>query len=328
VERGAFAVIRTRSLAKRYGSLAAVDGIDLEVRPGEIYGFLGPNGAGKSTTIGMLLGTILPSAGSMTLFGEAYSSSRLDLRARIGVVPEHHPRGAWRWMTARDYLGFFAELYGVRDSGSRISRLLERVDLAGVSRRHVSAFSRGMLQKLSFARALLHEPDLLLLDEPISGLDPIGIKQVRDLILEQHRAGKTVLISSHQLSEMERLCGRVGIISRGRLVAQGSLESLFASVGDEVEIRVELEGVSPELLRKAEELAFARSISSEGATLVVRVGRDRDYRKDIGEFLIRSRLVPLGMKERAPSLEEAFVTITQEAVEALATGGAAEGGAT
>ena len=313
-------MIRTRELTKRYGRLTAVDGVSLEVHPGEIYGFLGPNGAGKTSTINMLLGTIRPTAGSMRLFGEEYDSRRLDLRARIGVVPEHHPMGAWRWMTARDHLRFFADLYDVREAGSRIDRLLDRVELARDGDRRVTAFSRGMLQKLSFARALLHDPELLLLDEPISGLDPIGIKQVRDLILEQHRAGRTVLISSHQLSEMERICSRVGILSGGRLVAQGSLASLFASLRGEAEIQVELERVGPELLRKAAALAFVRSVSSEGATLIVRVPKDRDYRKDIGSFLVSCDQVPLGMKERTPTLEEAFVTITQENVAALAGG--------
>ena len=312
-------MIRTNGLTKRYGTVAAVTGMNLEVRAGEIYGFLGPNGAGKTTTISMLLGTVLPSSGGMELFGEPYTSRRLDLRSRIGVVPEHHPLGAWRWMTARDYLGFFAELYAVRNEAARIEALLERVELAHAARRKISAFSRGMLQKLSFARALLHDPELLLLDEPISGLDPLGIKQVRDLILEQHRAGKTVLISSHQLSEMERLCTRVGIISRGELVAQGTLASLFASLREEVEIHVELESVGKDLVRKAGELPFVRSVASEGSLLILRVAKDRDYRKDVGAFLLRRGTPPLGMRERTPSLEEAFVTITQETVESLAS---------
>lgn len=315
-------MIRTHALAKRYGNTTAVDGIDLEVRPGEIYGFLGPNGAGKTSTINMLLGTVRPTAGEVTLFGEEYDFRRLDLRVRIGVVPEHHPMGAWRWMTALDYLQFFAELYTVRRADERIAELLDRVELGHVGGRRVSALSRGMLQKLSFARALLHDPQLLLLDEPISGLDPIGIKQVRDLILDQHRSGKTVLISSHQLSEMERICSRVGIISRGRLLAQGAMAPLLASLGAEAEIHVELERVNPELLRLAAELDFVRSVSSDGTTLIIRVPKDRDYRKDIGAFLLRCNQIPLAMKELTPTLEEAFVTITQENVAVLAGGGA------
>jgi ABC-type multidrug transport system ATPase subunit len=320
-------MIRTRDLVKRYGGVTAVDGISLEVRAGEIYGFLGPNGAGKTSTISMLLGTIRPTSGSMRLFGEEYSFRRLDLRRRIGVVPEKHPMGAWRWMTAREYLLFFASMFEVPRAGERIAALLERVDLSRAANRRIAAFSRGMLQKLSFARALLHEPEVLFLDEPISGLDPLGVKQVRDLILEQNREGRTVLISSHQLSEMERLCHRVGILSSGRLIAQGTMPSLLASLAAEAEIRVELERIDPELLRMASGLGFARSVSSEGSTLIIRVGRERDYRRDVGEFLQRAGRVILGMKERVPSLEEAFVTITRDNVSALAEGSSHGGGA-
>lgn len=320
-------MIRTSDLTKRYGGTAAVDGVCLEVRPGEIYGFLGPNGAGKTTTISMLLGTVRPTSGAMRLFGEEYTFDRLDLRRRIGVVPERHPAGAWRWMTAREYLRHFAALFEVPRAGERIEALLDRVDLAGAADRRIAAFSRGMLQKLSFARALLHEPEILFLDEPISGLDPIGVKQVRDLIVEQNRAGRTVLISSHQLSEMERICHRVGILSAGRLIAQGTMPSLLASLAAEAEILVELERVGPELLRGAAGLGFARSVSSEGSTLIIRVGRERDYRRDVGEFLKRADQVVLGMRERVPSLEEAFVTITRENVALLARGSAGDGGA-
>jgi len=313
-------MIRTRGLVKRYGRLTAVDGVSLEVLPGEIYGFLGPNGAGKTSTIRMLLGTTRPTAGSMTLFGEAYDHRSLELRRRIGVVPERHPAGAWRWMTAREYLRFFAALFEVPRAEERIGALLERMELSRAADRRVAAFSKGMLQKLSFARALLHGPDLLILDEPISGLDPIGLKQVRDLIVEQNRDGRTVLISSHQLSEMERICHRVGILSSGRLIAQGTMPSLIASLEEDAEILVELERIGPELLRQARGLPFTRSVSVEGTTLVLHVGRERDYRRDVGEFLQGTGQVVLGMRERIPSLEEAFVTITGDNVARLAAG--------
>jgi len=212
-------MIRTEGLVKRFGSFAAVDGIDLNIPKGEIYGFLGPNGAGKTSTILMLLGVTRPTAGDIWLFGEKYSPRRLELRKRIGVVPEKHPRGVWPWMTAGEYLSFFADLFEVPRAAERIDALLVKVELARFRSRRIRDFSRGMLQKLSIIRALLHDPDILFLDEPISGLDPIGIKQVRDLILSENREGRTVFISSHQLSEMEKICHRVAIIFRGRLVA-------------------------------------------------------------------------------------------------------------
>ena len=193
-------MIQTRGLVKRYGSFTAVDGIDLSIPRGEIYGFLGPNGAGKTSTIMMLLGVTRPTAGEIRLLGEPYTPRRLDLRRRIGVVPEKHPRGVWPWMTAREYLQLFADLFAVNGARERIDMLLEKVDLAQVANKRFRDFSRGMLQKLSIVRALLPDPDILFLDEPISGLDPIGIKQVRDLIVSENREGRTIFISSHQLS--------------------------------------------------------------------------------------------------------------------------------
>jgi ABC-2 type transport system ATP-binding protein len=172
-------MIRTRGLVKRYGRFIAVDGIDLHILPGEIYGFLGPNGAGKTSTIMMLLGISRPTAGEISLFGEPYTAARLDLRKRIGVVPEKHPRGVWQWMTAAEYLGVFADLFRVPNAARRIDFLLEKVDLLSVRNKRIRAFSHGMLQKLSLTRALLHDPDILFLDEPISGLDPIGICSCR-----------------------------------------------------------------------------------------------------------------------------------------------------
>ena len=212
-------MIRTRGLVKRYGRFTAVDGIDLHIQPGEIYGFLGPNGAGKTSTIMMLLGISRPTAGEISLFGEPFTAARLHLRKRIGVVPEKHPRGVWQWMTAAEYLGVFADLFQVPDAERRIDFLLDKVDLLSVRNKRIRAFSHGMLQKLSLTRALIHDPDILFLDEPISGLDPIGIMQTRDLLLSENRAGRAIFISSHQLSEMERICHRVAIISHGKLLA-------------------------------------------------------------------------------------------------------------
>jgi ABC-type multidrug transport system ATPase subunit len=175
-------MIHTTGLTKRYGTFTAVNGITLHIPRGHVYGFLGPNGAGKTSTIMMLLGQSRPTAGTIRLFGEPFSPRCLDLRARIGVVAEKHPVGVWPWMTAREYLSLFADLFQVRGAHARIDALLKKVDLERFRSRRIREFSRGMMQKLSIIRALLHDPDLLLLDEPISGLDPVGIKQVRDLL--------------------------------------------------------------------------------------------------------------------------------------------------
>jgi ABC-type multidrug transport system ATPase subunit len=314
-------MIRTKGLVKRYGAFTAVDGIDLNIPRGEIYGFLGPNGAGKTSTIMMLLGVSRPTAGEIWLFGERATPQRLDLRRRIGVVPEKHPRGVWPWMTAREYLGLFADLFEVPSAAARIDALLEKVDLGQFRSKRIREFSRGMLQKLSIVRALLHDPDILLLDEPISGLDPIGIKQVRDLILSENREGRAIFISSHQLSEMEKICHRVAMLFRGKLMVEDTMGSLLSRMTVDREIHVELDTVPDSLPAQLKALPFVRDAIAQGQTLIVKLSRQGDFRRALSEQLIRTGLVPLRIAEKTPSLEEAFITITQENIDALARGG-------
>jgi ABC-type multidrug transport system ATPase subunit len=311
-------MIQTTGLTKRYGKFVAVDGVNLNIPPGQIYGFLGPNGAGKTSTIMMLLGILRPTSGSIRLFGEEYHPGRLDLRRRIGVVPEKQPLGMWSWMTAEEYLVMFAELFQVPDPGQRIGELLEKVGLSGVRRKRMAEFSHGMMQKLSIIRALLPDPDILFLDEPISGLDPFGVKQTRDLILEENREGRTIFISSHILSEVEKICHRVAIIYQGRLLAEDQMDSLLGSLTKEREIHVDLESLPEDLPGAVRELPFVREAGGAGSTLVVKVPKKGDYRKELSAFLIGRGLVPLAIQEKSLSLEEAFVTITQENVQLLA----------
>lgn len=315
-------MIRTKGLVKRYGTFTAVDGLDLNIERGEVYGFLGPNGAGKTTTIMMLLGITRPTEGEIRLFGELAGPRRLDLRRRMGVVPEKHPRGVWQWMTAEEYLRLFADLFEVPRSAARIEQLLDKVDLLRVRWKRIREFSRGMLQKLSIVRALLPDPDILLLDEPISGLDPLGIKQVRDLILTENREGRTIFISSHQLSEMEKICHRVAIIFRGRLMVEDQMKSLLSRITVEREIHVELEDPPDDLADRVRELPFVSTAALQGRMLQVKITREGDNRRALSAHLIRLGLVPLSLEEKVPSLEEAFVTITQENVAMLARGDA------
>ncbi len=311
-------MIQTKDLTKRYGSFTAVDRVNLNISSGEIYGFLGPNGAGKTSTIMMLLGIIKPTAGEIRLFEEKYSPRRLDLRKRIGVVPEKHPNGMWTWMTAGEYLQMFAELFELVEADRRIDYLLERVELLEVKNKKFSEFSRGMLQKLSIVRALLHDPDILFLDEPISGLDPFGVKQIRDLILQENREGRTIFISSHVLSEMEKVCHRVAIIFGGKLLAEDRMKSLLTTLAKDREIHIDLEEMPPQLPEKIKSLSFIQEAIPADKTLIVKVPKTGDYRKEISKFLIDQNLVPLSIQEKSLSLEEAFVTITKENINLFA----------
>jgi ABC-2 type transport system ATP-binding protein len=292
--------------------------VNLNIPAGEIYGFLGPNGAGKTSTIMMLLGIVKPTSGEIRLFEETYTPKRLDLRRRIGMVPEKHPTGMWTWMTAGEYLQMFADLFGLEDSGRRIDHLLEQVGLAEVKNKKFAEFSRGMLQKLSIVRALLHDPDILFLDEPISGLDPFGVKQIRDLILEENREGRTIFISSHILSEMEKLCHRVAIIFGGKLMVEDQMKSMLSTLAKDREIHVDLEELPADLLGKVKALNFVQDATGEEKTLVVKVPKTGDYRKELSKYLIDQNLVPLSIQEKSLSLEEAFVTITKENINLFA----------
>jgi ABC-type multidrug transport system ATPase subunit len=311
-------MIQTKNLTKRYGKFTAVDGVNLNIPAGEIYGFLGPNGAGKTSTIMMLLGIVKPTTGEIRLFDEPYSPKRLDLRRRIGMVPEKHPVGMWTWMTAGEYLQMFAELFGLEEANKRIDHLLERVGLAEVKHKKFSEFSRGMLQKLSIVRGLLHDPDILFLDEPISGLDPFGVKQIRDLILEENREGRTIFISSHILSEMEKVCQRVAIIFGGKLMAEDQMKSLLTTLAKDREIHVDLEELPADLTAKVKTLDFVQDATGGEKTLIVKVPKTGDYRKALSKYLIDQNLVPLSIQEKSLSLEEAFVTITKENINLFA----------
>jgi len=311
-------LIRTEGLTKKYGDFIAVDNVNLNISSGEIYGFLGPNGAGKTSTIMMLLGITAPTEGRIQLFGEEYTSGKLGLRKRIGVVPEKHPVGMWPWMTAFEYLSFFSDLFGLKSPEERIETLLSEVKLVDVKNKKIAEFSRGMLQKLSIVRALLHDPDILFLDEPISGLDPIGIKQVRDLIVSENREGRTIFVSSHLLSEMEKICHRVAIIFNGRLLAEDNMDALLLKLARDREIDIDLEKVPTKLTEEMEKFDFVISASVSGNMVAVKVPKEGDHRKALSQFLIKKGLVPLALKEKSISLEEAFVTITQDNVELLA----------
>jgi ABC-type multidrug transport system ATPase subunit len=311
-------MIQTKNLTKRYGKFTAVDAVNLNIPAGEIYGFLGPNGAGKTSTIMMLLGIVKPTTGEIRLFDEPYSPKRLDLRRRIGMVPEKHPVGMWTWMTAGEYLQMFAELFGLEEANKRIDHLLERVGLAEVKHKKFSEFSRGMLQKLSIVRGLLHDPDILFLDEPISGLDPFGVKQIRDLILEENREGRTIFISSHILSEMEKVCQRVAIIFGGKLMAEDQMKSLLTTLAKDREIHVDLEELPADLTAKVKTLDFVQDATGGEKTLIVKVPKTGDYRKALSKYLIDQNLVPLSIQEKSLSLEEAFVTITKENINLFA----------
>ncbi|MGA8454701.1 MAG: ABC transporter ATP-binding protein [Streptosporangiaceae bacterium] len=225
-------MIVTRALTKRYGRVLAVDRVDLEVREGDRYGFLGPNGSGKTTVVRMLLGLVYATSGEIEVMGRPVPSKVAEVLPRIGALIEGP--SCYGHLSGRANLGLIdasGKRRGLRNRKQRIDEALERVGLAGVDNRAVKKYSLGMRQRLGLAAALLREPRLLVLDEPTNGLDPQGIREIRDLLAELNKAGTTVFLSSHQLAEVEQLCTRVGIVDRGRLVLQQNLDELGGPTG-------------------------------------------------------------------------------------------------
>ena len=224
-------VVQTEQLSKvfRVGfwgkRVSAVEGLNMEVRRGEVFGFLGPNGAGKTTTLKMLMGLIYPTSGHARLFGQHLGDPQT--KARLGFLPESPY--FYDYLTSREFLGFYGHLFGLWGAvlDKRIDELLELVGMTHAKDLQLRKFSKGMLQRIGIAQALINDPELVVLDEPMSGLDPIGRKEVRDLILRLKDSGKTVLFSSHILHDAEVLCDRVAMILKGRLVACGRVTDLL-----------------------------------------------------------------------------------------------------
>jgi len=310
-------VVRTEQLTKRYDGLVAVRDLDLRVEPGEIYGFLGPNGAGKTTTLLMLLGILRPTAGQIHLWGRPLQDDPLSVKRRIGVVGEHDYLPDH--LTADEYLRFFADLYGVPRASRRAGLLLDRLGLLEFRALRARDFSRGMKQKLSLARALLHEPQLLILDEPVSGLDPHGIVEVRHLLLELNRGGVTILISSHLLSEVEQTAHRVGIMHRGRLIRQDTIPALRGLLQRNLTLEVELQAPVPRLDAALAGLPGVREVQVNGRRVIAAVAAGADRRADISQAVAAAGGVIVGMRVREPTLEDTFLTLTEATVDRWAS---------
>ena len=224
------AAIQTHGLTRRFGALTAVDDISFSVAPGQFFGFLGPNGAGKSTTIKMLTGLLEPSAGSIEILGKPFSASSLELKRQIGVVPEG--MALFGRLTAPEYLRFVGRMYGLdkQTTNLRTQELLEFMQLANENKKLVTDFSHGMQKKLALAAAVIHGPKVLFLDEPFEGVDAIAAGMLKTMLQGMINRGATIFLTTHVLEIVERLCSHVAIISKGRLVANGSLEQLREGV--------------------------------------------------------------------------------------------------
>jgi ABC-2 type transport system ATP-binding protein len=250
--------IRIRDLEKvfpvplRRRQVVALRGLSLDIPAGHVYGLLGPNGSGKSTTLKILLGLVTPTSGNTEIFG--VSSDKVASRADVGFLPENPY--FYKFLTGAETIAFYGKLCGLggRKLRHRVTELLEIVGLTEAGDRRVGSYSKGMLQRIGLAQALVHDPRLLILDEPTAGVDPAGSRQIRDLILELKSRGKTILLTSHLLEQVQEVCDRVGILAKGRLVREGSLDILTGITGQTEYL---IENATPELQAEIAKLAAA-----------------------------------------------------------------------
>jgi ABC-2 type transport system ATP-binding protein len=319
------AVIEVEGLCRTYRSrqgivrqrrkeVQALRGISFEVQRGLLLGLLGPNGAGKTTTIKILTTLLLPSAGRSRVLGFDPAREPKKVRPRIGHV-FGGDRGMYDRLSALDNLRYFADLYRVpvRKKGARIAELLELVGLTGRERERVETYSRGMRQRLHIARGLLHDPEILFLDEPTIGLDPVGAREVRETIASLRSQGKTILLTTHYMYEADELCQRIAVIAAGELAASGTPGELKARVRDRTVVEVETFGIEEAVLERLRQLEGVASVATEtrehavlvlvqsrtGAELVQRLLRELDS-TNVGRVITRE-----------PTLEDAYVELVQ-----------------
>ena len=307
-------LIEARGLTKRYGSFTAVDGIDLAIDEGEVFGFLGPNGSGKSTSILMMLGLTEPTDGTVRVCGHDPSRNPLAVKRQVGYLPESV--GFYGDLTGAQNLRFTAELNGIprSDADTRIAELLDTVELEDAADQPVVQYSRGMRQRLGLADVLLKQPRLVILDDPTLGLDPAGIVWLLGIIEElSARQGIAVFLSSHQLQEVQRVCHRVGIMSHGKIVLEGTVAALTAQTdAGGFRITLKVEGANDALDAALAALPSVRDASRSGIDVVIE--SDEDVRAAAAATVLEHGARLLEMRANDRTLEDIYLRYFQETV--------------
>jgi ABC-2 type transport system ATP-binding protein len=306
-------VVETKSLTKKYNGFTAVDGLNLCIEEGEIFGFLGPNGAGKTTTILMLLGLTEPSSGTAQVCGYNPTREPLKVKRIVGYLPERF--GFYEDLTARQNLRYTSELNNLprEEAEKRIDDLLAAVGLSQVADQEVSKFSRGMKQRLGLADIWVKEPKLAFLDEPTSGIDPEGIDDVLNLMVSMAKKGITVIFCSHQLHQVQKICTRVGILAEGHLVAEGPIDRLGrqAIAGGRYRVQVQVTQLAPGLIDSLKQIKGVIEVQSSDNLLFISC--DKDLRGQIAKTIVDSDSILVEMKIEEYGLEEIYKKYFREA---------------
>jgi ABC-2 type transport system ATP-binding protein len=307
-------MIEVSNLLKTYPGVTAVDGLSFRVEKGEVVGFLGPNGAGKSTTMRILTGFLAPTSGSASVAGFDVLRQSLEVRRRVGYLPENNP--LYTEMRVEEYLRFRARVKGVvaADREKAVGGAIDRVGLADRRRSIIQHLSKGLRQRVGLADAILHNPEIVILDEPTIGLDPTQVREVRELVRELGRE-RTVLLSSHILSEVEKVCRRVLIMGRGKLVEQGTPDEIAQRLRKSARVRLEVRGADGAAVKEAvERVPGVRRVmlGSKGDLhqMLVEGGEGADLRADLFKACVAGGWTVLELAPERPSLEEAFTALT------------------
>ncbi len=292
------ALVEVRNVSKRFGQMQAVRDVSLEVEQGEIFGLLGPNGAGKTTTIRMMLNIFRPDSGTITMMGGPMDEEK---KSRIGYLPEE--RGLYRELPLLECLVYLAQLKGMgkADAETSVQRYLEQLDLAESASKKVKDLSRGMQQKAQIIATVAHDPELLIYDEPFQGLDPINVRRVKELMEEQRESGKAIIMSTHQMNQVEAMCDRILLVNRGEGVLYGRLADIKSSfAGNAVRVRVEGQlGDVPGVL----------AVSAENGSHHLTLDDHTSPQSVLATLCSRPDLTVLGYEVAAPSLDDIFISV-------------------
>lgn len=303
-------MIRVEGLTKDYGARRAISNLNFEANQGEIVGFLGPNGAGKTTTMRILTGYMPPTDGTATVAGYDVVEESLEVRKRVGYLPETVP--LYTDMTAFEYLEFMADLRQIPDSGDRAYETLEMVGLDNRAKSYISSLSKGMRQRLGIGQALIHQPEVLILDEPTIGLDPGQVVEVRNLIREMGKQ-RTVLLSTHILSEAQQICDRVLIINKGKIIAEDTPQNLQARLVGSERVTLRVRGEADELPKVLHKVKGVQNVRTEpDGSVEFQFAPGQDVRPEVAKAVIHAGYDLLEMRPVGMSLEEIFLELTRE----------------
>ena len=303
-------MLKVQGLHKKYGKYHALDGPDTELSDGALLGFVGPNGAGKTTTIKIMTGLLKPDQGSVTLDGTDMLADTMALRRRIGYVPDHF--GLYDNLKVSEYMEFFAACYHLEgfEARKRARNLLEQVGLGGRMDAFVDGLSRGMQQRLCLARALIHDPELLIMDEPTAGLDPRTHMEFRQMVWELHEQGKTIVLSSHNLAELSELCTDIGIIDAGKMVLSGSMDEIMERLYTSRQIIISVPGQLEKTIAFLKENPMVRTMTISEKDIMVGFTGDEHMESELLKQMIEAGIPVRGFMREPGSLESIFMQIT------------------